>query len=358
MATPYGNNDYLEHPFTGPLQRAVEMKGFLEDMAFKREQRQMMRDQYQNELQDRKRRNAVEDFNTLMSLHQMHALPVAPGIVGKMQAGMGGRGTIDTATQGQFSLPTDEQRFERQKTMATQKGTLTGMEKSAADEVTGGKEGKDYEEVDMGEFGLPGGKRQVTKGKGAELIANIVGKQHGKPVHPITNKTTGDVTFVDDQGNVVRTVKGIAGTAAASGAGAKLYPGEEDFVHKEFDKRIPGWYNQHGISAKDLSIYKGEKPSESAERSSIAHRVDSAQNELRKALQTEYRAKNAPVSGGGKAAAATAGASAAGAQKDPVPASKLSSLLNSPATKARGIKDMNALRKDLMKFGYEIDEAN
>jgi hypothetical protein len=54
--------------------------------------------------------------------------------------------------------------------------------------------------------------------------------------------------------------------------------------------------------------------------------------------------------------AQTKGAATVGGNKT-VAASKLGMLLQSEVAKKRGIKDINALRKDLMKNGYTIDDS-
>ncbi len=348
---PYGNSDYLEHPFTGPYMRAQEMTNFMEDMKFKREQRQMARDQYAAEMEDRRRKRGMEDFATVLHLHAMGYTPLEEGDAGDSYLEKTGLQSTRDPSGQRMVAPTATEQSQNLDEQARQTGRRKGLTQVAMDEETGGKS-TDMETIPMPDW-VPGERtREVKKGTGASVLANLYSKKLGKPLRPITNKQTGDVSFVDDEGTVVKTVKGIAGKATTAGS-QKDYEAEVDAASDPSGELIKRMDDMRG------SVYQRLKINP---RTATPQETESAEKYLRTvvedAMKKERGVKIAKrrLAGGGTSPTVGTTTTTPSGPKTPVGASKLSWLLSQPQTKARGIRDINSLRKDLLKHGYTIAE--
>lgn len=76
---PIRRRDDDFNPFTGPYLKALEMKAFIDDLKFKREAREQQRQQWQIEMEDRKRNQTMQDFQTRLALANMGAMPAPQG---------------------------------------------------------------------------------------------------------------------------------------------------------------------------------------------------------------------------------------------------------------------------------------
>jgi hypothetical protein len=119
-----------------PYRRALELKAFADDLAFKREQQAYQRAQMRLNIEQRRRDMAVDDFNQRLALDSMGYKPVVPGTAGDFQAALGGRAKPVDTPWGRYSQPTPAQRDQYAVEAARRKGRLAGEEASAREDVT------------------------------------------------------------------------------------------------------------------------------------------------------------------------------------------------------------------------------
>lgn len=321
--------------------RAQEMKNFMEDMAFKREQRAMQRQQYADELQQRKRQMAKEDLSTVIQLSAAGYSPLMEGEAGDSYAQKTGLPSVTTPNGSRYVGPTESERTDQ----ARVRGRMKGVEQVAMDEETGGKD--DMEEITMPDW-IPGERtREVKKGTGAAVLASLYSKKFGKALKPITNRETGDVSFVDDEGNVMKTVKGIAGRASTSGS------------KKDYEAEVLAGSDQSGELVKRMddmrpSVYQRLRINP---KSATPQEIEGAEKYLKSFVEDAMKKETAAKVAKRRIADRTTVSPPATGAKPPVPASRLQAWLNDPGVKARGVKDINGLRKDLARLGYTIDES-
>lgn len=356
MSSPYQQPDFLES-----ITRGLQVRQMVEDIKHRREARQQQAELYRLQIEDRQHNRAAQDFKTTMLLQEMGALPVQPGTTGKFEAGLGGRATVDAPTGQQYSLPTPSQKFERAQTLAQQKGTLEGVEASAKAqgiEEEGKRSGRLIEAMIPAMGDQPAVRLFIPREKAAEHRKTVRELQAGKfsksefKTDPQTGKTYFFGIDADTNEPVEREL-GTTMTPTPAGAGKEPLPSNAD-IEGLMNKWRQNLYNSRGITQEVLDAAQGMGESDGfggPKSNPAAARVREAEKELRDAAEQEVKAR-IRNSGAQTKSAAVAG------KKEPVKASKLSSLLQDPRVKARGIRDLNALRKDLVKNGYSIDEQN
>lgn len=106
--------------FMGPYERALQIKAYVDDLHGRQKERELRQQQFQYEMEDRKRRNELDDLQTRLALHSMGALPVAGGKFGDFEAAMGGRENVDTPV-GRYALPSAKQQADQQSAAITAK---------------------------------------------------------------------------------------------------------------------------------------------------------------------------------------------------------------------------------------------
>lgn len=356
--------------FFGPYMRALEAANFIQDIKFKQEARAQQRQQWAMELEDRKRQRAMEDFQTHMAMSDLGMLPVQPDVKGKFEAGLGGRGTVEIPGLGQYSIPTPEQQFERQKARAQQTGRLKSMEKDVEDPWTAVPAPKGITPD------APFGQVKVRESQKVDIIKKLLERKTGPLVHTSSINDAGDrvTTFFDTEGNMVHSIteKGAGKSARATAAKTGISAGAErafkdaqaaiDLANagpKTTGEKPPTgtiarmqWEKQRGQrdeERKKQADMLWEKARAAVNRALTSY-PDELEGEIKPWPRITAKERQTPKS------TVPSGTTPQGSATKRIPASMLPKLLTHPDVQKRGIKDVNALRKDLAAHGYEILE--
>lgn len=306
------------HPFTAPFERALALKHQIEQMQFQREAREHQRQQWMTELQNQKRQQTIQDFNTALLLHKAGAIPQGPNDQ-RAEAGVTsifGPPTAEsyrpavTAPSGQgYYLPSEKDEAERGVREATAAGTAAGHKLQAQEDVY-----DPNEEIDLGErYGHR--KIKIPRSK----VADVITKLNPKWTMKESTNNTGDVTRVwyDDQGQEKnRVTEAGAGKSKTVARGAQSIPDFDARMKKRRDewrgvdqngKVIGGFYKSYGISQEVYDLAQsgqkvnpatGERYSaDPAEVSRAVSMVQAAERELDKrvkeSVQNEARGQTA-----------------------------------------------------------------
>jgi hypothetical protein len=385
------------------LAQGIQLRSMIEDLHWRRQQRKLQSEAMIQALEDRKRKAAFEDFSLHQTLSSMGAIPEAVGneLKTKLEGEFGSNWTSEKpVTQtpiGGYFMPTASETHQREEEAAGRKAGTAQKEKYA--ESYGAESGKlAAESEDLDKTGLSvtypayGDQPEFTtkvprRGRPgqpgyAEVIKDIRAIKAGKIINHRyeTDHQTGKTYLLGedaDTGEPIR--KEMPGQITPQ-------PARSEREEKELlpsDSQVQGWIEKHkkkayeeGLNERERGILEGtikydpndpnqapsdiehERRAAQAKRREIdkelrARGTEEIKSEIRKKYVQGQRGK------GAKTAAATNGSTGEtdyGSVKA-VPASKLNEFLTHPDVKKRGIKDVNALRKDLAKHGYSIDEA-
>lgn len=259
--------------------RAMQVATYLQHLNQQKEEHDQRRQVFQMEMEDRQRKRAHEDFTTALSLHDAGFLPVHPGMVGKFEAGMGGRDTVTAPSGTQYSQPTPEQRFQRASVAAQQSGRLKGIETKAAEDVTQPNETLALPDT------LGGGTAEVKKSAKIDKLLEIYKVANPKrEYHATTPNDKGQVTVwsVDPQKGDIRTEKTLddAGKTARPAGGASI-PNFDAQVKQRMDDWRQGHYATLGITPDVVAAAKGAGQGILDEaHNQAANRVREAENVL------------------------------------------------------------------------------
>lgn len=291
--------------------KALQIMSYVQNLGAQKEERERRRQLFDMALEDRRRAQAHDDFKTAVALHDSGYLPVLPGVAGKFQAGLGGRDTVVAPNAQQYSRPTEEQRFERDKTAAVRAGALKGYEARTAEEISNPNETIDVPDI------LGGGTAQVKKTAKLDTLLKIYEKAHPKlDFHATTPNNAGEVKIwsVDPITKKVQTHGSIDDAGKTkSYSSDKTIPDFDAKVKGLMDQWRDGYYAQVGITPDVAEMAKGTGgigPGAARHKDAVA-RVHAADEVLYKRAVDSL--KNQPKGGG----------SAPGVTVTPPPTTKL-----------------------------------
>lgn len=317
------------HPFTEPWMRAHEMKAFVDDIAYKRELRDRQRAQWQVEIEQTKRTNAMQDYMTRMALHQMGAQPAEAGASPQTDAKLSvaadiapenARALMQTPV-GQYRLPNQADREKVTRREATTAGTAAGYKQQAQEAVV-----DPYEELNLGpKYGNKTVK--VPRSKAAEVLIKLHPNLQREQLGP---NDQGDYTIIfrdptTGEERYRATEKGAGKSQRATAAGAHPYIPNMAAERKQLaDSWRPGVFAQFGITPEIEKRARGEAVIGYTEKDHLpvydtegqkeaVARIQHATAELDKAItrELENRAR-APQASRATSAAATGRQSLAG----------------------------------------------
>lgn len=250
-------------PFTGPYMRALQIKSFVDDIAAKREERERDRARFQMDLQQHQRANAFQDYIARMHLQDIGAMPAEIGASPQKDAAWqsvaditpeNARPLMQTPV-GTYRLPNQGDKTEKMIRDETEAGTAAGYRQNASDAITNPM-------VDVSlppELGMGTTAKVPKKEQGDYLlkVAAALEKKLGVPVGtPIINKETGDATFHDNKGNVIKVIPGVGGARAP--AGQAPIPDFDVQMKAKADNFRPGIYRTLNITPEIEKRARGE----------------------------------------------------------------------------------------------------
>jgi hypothetical protein len=346
-------------PILGPVEKAMRLHSYIKGMQFEEEARQNQRELMKLHLEQAKRDRATQDFDTALHLHSIGGMLTRPGTAGKLESALAGKGTVTTPAGQQYSLPSPEQQAERA-------GRITGLQKSAEMETEQQAERKAGRLVDfpIAQFlpkiqGIPA-TIPVNPKEIGDLVGHLRALNQRQWAHARieTDKQTGKTYFFGIDAATGEQVEKEFGTkmtpvepkAKATGLVAQAHKALTD-AQKEIDKARQGVKKTLiGEAMKPAGeTSKEEKALWDAAKAAAANAAQAYPYDLESGVDEKGLPWIRPKTKGGAQSAA---------QPDSVPASKLAQLLNDPDVKKRGIKDINALKKDLVAHGIKVDEGN
>lgn len=294
-------------PFLGPYERALRLKAFADDIQARKEERAQRQQLFQLSLEQHQKANQLQDFNTMMALRSMHALPVAEGTPGNFQAALGGRDKPVETPVGRYSLPTEQQRQQQNLIDSRNIGLAKGVEKRTETGITD----PDVEVALPGPIAGFGDTVKVPKSKRLDAMVKVAEVYSKRNPHLIMKDTP-----PNDAGDIIRTwsdpqtgeekrrlvLPGAGKTARASGAGAHPYiENYAEEAKKLADAWRPGVYNQFGITDNTRRLAdQGDEVS----IKQIQHADEELDKGVQRELQNRARASQArPQSTGAPAAA-------------------------------------------------------
>lgn len=240
-------------PFTGPRLRALQMIAFQQDIEARREQRDRQRQAFLMDIEDRKRRQAVEDFQTGMALHSSGLAPVAPGVAGQFQAGMSNQPTITAPGGGQYAFPSPEQSQARAYSAAESKGVASGITKRTEKNIA-----DPWVDVESPEAHPMGGRGtfRVRESERAKTIQDAYERTHPKLQFHWEDDGQGNTTMigVDPQGEVKiqKPFKGISKPSPGEKPDyeAEVLAGKDRSTERarRVDEMMPWAFNKLGIA--------------------------------------------------------------------------------------------------------------
>jgi hypothetical protein len=298
MSTPGGLLDKLE--------RAMRIRAIIDDMKARQEARDQDRELKRAVLQDRQYNQAQEDFKTMLGLSAIGVLPTRGGDAGKLQAAFSGRRTVESPWGAQYSLPTDEQTFERKRRQAVEAGTMEGLKKNAIDAETDA-----YTDVTVppGFGGSPGfgAKVPVQKSKVPDFLLKIESTlQKRNPNLHITyaDDANGDRTYIgtNPANGAVKVLQKLPGVAKPqrTAQGAESIPDFDANVKKLMDQWREGHYNQVGITPEVVEAASIGEPEaatriERANNTLYQRAVDSVKNQAKGSRTQSKTTSGGPV---------------------------------------------------------------
>lgn len=282
-----GMDDFA--PFTAPLEKALRLKSMVDDIAFKREQREQNRQAFQMHIEDRQRQQMQQDFQTAMTLGQMGAVEATPEVQqgGQVMDQIFGpvtpeskRPLMTAPTGKQYYVPTADQQQDKADDRAI---TRAGKIKDATDPWT---------TIDVR------GKEMRVR---TSQLDNIIPKVNPQwKMDKTVNKQTGDVTKIwsDEQGNEMKRVvePGMAGQASTA-AGKEALP-DRTAIEKYMNDWRGTVYSRLGITPEDEAVNKGTykfpagmTEAEKAEvRKGVSQRIASAERDLENKAEAQAKA--------------------------------------------------------------------
>jgi hypothetical protein len=314
----YADDDW--RPFTGPYTKALQMRAMVEDIQARREEREMRRQRFAEEIEGLRRRRASEDFMTRMLLEEQGADEAGPhdrALDSALDSALGpvepeSRRSIMRTPVGDFRMPSRADKRRRAHEAARQAGIAKGIEQQATEEIM-----DPYEDV-----GLPaelgGGTARVPKKGKADLLLKIqdaLQKRNPKLEISYSDNDRGDRTYFGTNpqtGEVkeLRTIKGAAKTKTVSERSQGLSGSDTQRLRSEAtDEAIEAMRRDHpeGLETAEwrAAIKRGMDPSSAASQALFGypeqyHKDITSTAEFKQKFNRIYAEKLRGAKGGGK----------------------------------------------------------
>jgi hypothetical protein len=197
----------------------MQLHQWVEDRKYQKEERERARQTWELDMQDRKRKAIMDDFNLAQSLQGMGAVPEPrKGMAGELESELGGR-TVRQTPIGQYAVPTRPTQIRLEGEAATRKASEAATQAGQVEEA---KKRADLKVDPLQEMNVEGfGKVKVPESKQYQIIDAQLRRRYSSQnvKHDrFTNRETGDVTLTgtDPTGKEVynRVLKGVAKPAA------------------------------------------------------------------------------------------------------------------------------------------------
>lgn len=295
-------------PLLGPYLRAIEIKSAIDDINWRREQRELQKEQFKNQVARERRANQMQDLQTRMSLHSMGALPssaveqAGEDVMSDLFGGTTPESTrvaVDTPF-GSYRLPSEKDKSARMMREAQQAGVAAGIKQNAQESIT-----DPFEDVPLPPE-LGGGTARVSKKNKIDAIVKIQNALEKKnPDLYFTKETNdaGDTTVIGldkstGEEKYRKTFSG-AGKSKTTPAGQQEIPDFDAEVKTRMDSWRQGHYAQNNITPQVQEMAQGGTRWTPEEQ-------QRAQATIRQAEDTLYRRALDSVRNAGKGAGKTA----------------------------------------------------
>lgn len=366
---PYGQEIDNFAPFTGPYLKMLHIQGLIEDMKAKKEMRQWQREDRLQQIQDRQRQAAMQDLNATLLLHKIGAVPDSSGGAAFDAAMQEDLGPVEPGTYRQpisvggknYRLPSRRDESEMDSRENARTATLKKQAKDIEDPMVALPEGMQNELNPPSALDVAINRNRpalrVRESGLAGVLNNYQRNNRERPEPaPIVTRST------DNEGNVHTRIIPRNGGAA------------RDDVNRGAGKSSRTINEKSGLSTRAEKALKDAQamidrvmvPANSDIGSSPIGRQKRAENAVKLATMAHPDELEGATDAQGYSyikPKSSAGGKASGkgnriqASKEPIAASALNEILTHPDVQARGIKDINALRKDLYAHGYKIDDS-
>lgn len=362
-------------PILAPLTRALALRHYMENLSYEKEQREQQRQLFRLHLDQAQHDRVTQDMHSALALHASGFVPETPQseaqqagaekLFGPAQPGYE-RPEIAGPSGQKYRAPSRQDLMKRQVEEAAATGKARGVERSTEQgvlEEEGRKSGSLVQVPKPFELGGTLGEKMWIDRKEIPALLKAQKELKGRKWSKTEFKTdpqTGKTVFfgVDaDTGETVEKEMTARMTPKAEKASKTGMSKEAHAAMLKAQDAINDAQSDTGKMAKE-----GLTDAQKMERSNTAvdQAVEAYPDELESYTDAQGAHKIKRKSGAGVAQASSNGKPAGQGQRKQatktVRSSQFEQILQHEDVKRRGIKDVNALRKDLAKHGYTIIE--